>query len=367
MPYKKLEMKEGKTQIVYIGQVRKNERRVEKRFKTKKEALAWEAQMKSSSENDWSKKTNTVSLGDWSLQYLDYAENKFSRGTYVEKKGVFLRLFAIVNPTVAVEQMSRAKALHYSQIQLKDRSGHAANKDRKNLLAAWNWGVKYMYPTLPKDNPFDIEKMPEIRSPRYVPPPEDFWKVYKVAEGQDKIMLLACIFLAARRGEIFRLKVQDLDFDKNQVRLSTRKREDGNFEFDWQPMGPILREAFKWWLETREINSEYVFICVDKTAFTQEHYGQPFTSRQHLFERLCEKAQVKKFGFHGIRHLTASQLFLKQGHNVAEIQKLLRHTSPNTTVGYLKSLGANGIRNMMESYESNCSQEFEELAGFKIG
>lgn len=70
-----------------------------------------------------------------------------------------------------------------SQIQMKERSGNAANKDRKNFMAAWNWGTVYTPPTLPKNNPFDIAKMPEVRSPRYVPPLEDFWKVYNVAEG----------------------------------------------------------------------------------------------------------------------------------------------------------------------------------------
>lgn len=311
--------------------------------------------MKNSSENDWNKKTDTASLGDWSLQYLDYAEAKFSRDTYVEKKGVFKRLFQNIAPTDPVTQMTPGKALLYSQTQLKERSGYSANKDRKNLLAAWNWGVKYMSPSLPRENPFDIEKMPEIRSPRYVPPLEDFWKVYEVAKGQDKLMLLACLYLAARRGEIFRLKVKDLDFDNDQVRLWTRKREDGNWEFDWLPMVPELKESLKLWLATREIDSEYVFVCVDETAFTKEFFGQPFTSRQHLFERLCEKAKVEKFGFHAIRHLTASQLF-NQGHSVAEIQKVLRHTSPNTTVKYLKTLGVEGIRAMMESFQAICGQ-----------
>jgi integrase len=69
-------------------------------------------------------------------------------------------------------------------------------------------------------------------------------------------MLLIYSSLAARRGEIFRLKISDLDFDKDQVRLWTRKREDGNWEFDWLPMVPKLKESFKWWLDTREIDSE---------------------------------------------------------------------------------------------------------------
>lgn len=355
MPYKKEEVKKGKTITVYIGQVRKNQRRVEKRFKTKRDARTWEEQMKNSSEDDWNRTIDIISLGDWSLQYLDYAENKFSRDTYIEKKGAFRRLFKLITPTASIEQMNPAKALQFSQIQLKERSGYAANKDRKNLLAAWNWGIRYMNPRLPKENPFDIEKMPEIRSPRYVPPPEDFWEVYKVAQGQDKVMLLACLFLAARRGEVFRLKINDLDFENNQVRLWTCKREDGNWEYDWLPMVGKLKQSFKWWLDLREISSEYVFICVDKTAFTQEYYGQPFTSRQHLFERLCQKAKVRKFGFHAIRHLTATQLY-RQGCSVAEIQKILRHTSPNTTVRYLKSLGVNGTRAAMDNFQTACEQ-----------
>jgi len=355
MPYEKIEWKDNKEIKIWIGQVRKDNERRQKRFKRKKEAEAWEVKMRGLSSEDWNKKTDTASLGDWSLQYLDYAENKFAEKTYKEKKRVFKRFFGIINPTVPLEQMSLAKAMEYSQVQLKERSGYAVNKDRKNLLAAWNWGTMYMTPALAKDNPFDIAKMPEIRSPRYVPPLEDFWKVCNVAEGQDKVMLLACLYLAARRGEIFRLKVSDLDFDKDQVRLWTRKREDGNWEFDWLPMGAKLKESFKWWLETRPIESESVFICVDKTDFTKEHFGQPFTSRQHLFERLCEKAQVDKFGFHAIRHLTATQLY-KQRCSVAEIQRILRHKSPNTTVRYLRSLGVDDIRAAMDNFESTCAE-----------
>ncbi len=309
--------------------------------------------MKNTPDSDWYETTITVSLGDWALHYLDYALAKFANKTYTEKKRAFRRLFLTVSETMPVEDMTAAKALLNAQTQMQSHTGNVANKDRKNLLAAWNWGKRYMTPTLPKENPFDVEKMPEVRSPRYVPPPEDFWKAYGVAEGQDQVMLLACLFLAARRGEIFRLKIDDVDFDNNQIRLWTRKRENGNWESDWLPMVNALKEALQAWIKERGVESEYVFVCVDKTAFTQEFYGKPFTTRQHLLERLCEKANVKKFGFHGIRHLTASQLY-KQGCTVAEIQKILRHTSPNTTVRYLKSLGIDNVRNVMDTFQTAC-------------
>lgn len=64
-------------------------------------------------------------------------------------------------------------------------------------------------------------------------------------------------------------------------------------------------------------------------------------------ERLCKKANVKSFGFHGIRHLTASILY-KKGYSLAIIQAILRHSNPNTTARYIRSLGLEETRGALE-------------------
>ena len=59
--------------------------------------------------------------------------------------------------------------------------------------------------------------------------------------------------------------------------------------------------------------------------------------RQHWLKRLCKKAGVKPFGFHGIRHLFASILAARNV-PLVEIQYMLRHTSLATTQRYIHRL-----------------------------
>lgn len=122
-------------------------------------------------------------------------------------------------------------------------------------------------------------------------------------------------------------------------------------EFDWLPMTTDLRQALMGWLQERlkisTSNKEHVFVCLDQTPFCEQYYGQPFIHRQHLMERLCKRAEVKPFGFHSIRHLTASILY-KKGYTLAIIQAILRQANPNTTARYIRSLGLEETRGALE-------------------
>ena len=108
--------------------------------------------------------------------------------------------------------------------------------------------------------------MPEERSPRYVPPKDDFWKVFNLTEGQDRIMLLTFLHLAARRSELFRLKWSDVDFENSRVRLWTRKRKGGALESDWLPMTDELNQALAGWKEEIPIKGNYVVVPQPNSA-----------------------------------------------------------------------------------------------------
>jgi integrase len=63
--------------------------------------------------------------------------------------------------------------------------------------------------------------------------------------------------------------------------------------------------------------------------------------------KLCEKAGVKYFTYHSIRHLTATVLYHK-GYSLSHIQAVLRHKNPNTTRRYLRTLGLEQVRIVLE-------------------
>ena len=181
MPYKK-----GSN---WVSQIRRKGVRKGKIFKSKKEATEWEVQQWQIPDETWGNKTRITSLLDWANDYLEFANSKFSVSTYDEKRVVFRRLFEVLDPSTPVASLSRGKVLDFLRRQNEARSGYAANKDRKNLVAAWNWGIKYReFPTV---NPCIVDRFPEKRQIRYVPPEEDFLKVYGAATGQDQIPPLA--------------------------------------------------------------------------------------------------------------------------------------------------------------------------------
>lgn len=214
---------------------------------------------------------------------------------------------------------------------------YAANKDRKNLLAAWNYAEEYIkgFPQT-KKSPFKVRKMPEIRDPRYVPPLDDFWAVFNLAGEQDKVMLLTFLYTAARRGEVFKLTWNDIDFESKTIRLGTKKRENGSMEYDTLPMVDDLAEALKGRFKKSQ----------SFTVFPTEQ-GKEYILRDKFMPKLCKLAGVQHFGYHGIRHLTATVLYHK-GCDLSTIQAILRHKSPFTTTRYLKSLGLENVRDSLE-------------------
>ena len=313
--------------------------RKQKLFLKEKDAHHFEVQWKNATADEWKAESQTriICLHDWATEYLSYSETKHDKSkTYSEKRAAFKRLLEMYDPNLPLEHMSLGKSLKYFQKQEKNRSGNAANRDRKNFIAAWNWGKKYI-DVFPQHiaNPFLTDKMAEKRYPRYIPPLKDFWAVFNQAQGQDYIMLLCYLHTAARPGELFRLKWQDVDFDNAVIRLYTKKTKDGDVREDQLPMSQTLYDLLLQHKET----------AVNAWVFPNHTSGLPYIDRRTWRKKerwswmkgLCEKACVRYFHLYAIRHLTPS-ILSELGAAPKTIQAVMRHTNFRTTEKYLHQM-----------------------------
>lgn len=290
---------------------------------TKREALDWESAITKVIQAQPETMIPTVTVLDWLNQFLDFSSERHSKICYQQRTRSARLFLSAVAGSTDVELITPHTVLDSMRYAAQRQSNASANAIRKNLGAAWGWGVKYL--GMPPQNPFRVvEPFPVDQSPRRVPTEAEFNAVLDVAQQRDRIFLLACLHTAARKSELFRLKWSDVDFERGVVMLGTRKRKGGGMEYDPVPMTSKLRSLL---IEQRKEgwNKEYVFCHCN---------GEPYTNRIRLTRRLCVRAGVGHFCLHAIRHLTAT-LLAKDGVPMKDIQAILRHKRLATTENYI--------------------------------
>lgn len=143
---------------------------------------------------------------------------------------------------------------------------------------------------------------------------------------------------AARMSEINGLTWDDVDFDRSVVTLWTRKRKGGNREPREVPMAQKLHAILFHRFEFRDPEMPWVFWHTYWSRNSGQWVKGPYGERKKLMSTLCDKAGVKYFRYHALRHLTASILD-DLGIPIGVIQRILGHKNRRTTEIYLHSIG----------------------------
>lgn len=133
----------------------------------------------------------------------------------------------------------------------------------------------------------------------------------------------------ARIDEVLRLRWEDVNFEQKAVRLWTRKRRGGSWEFDWMPMNEDLEKVL-WGLWQKRKDGEWVFV----NSLTNSRYKDRFK----LMRSICRRAGLPQFGYHTIRDFVASYLVDKKKVSLPVISRLLRHKNLQTTERYLQPI-----------------------------
>ena len=138
-------------------------------------------------------------------------------------------------------------------------------------------------------------------------------------EQAGPLMLLA-LYTGMRRGELFRLKWKDVDFDRAFIHIRNPK---GGVD-QTIPLNDGARRVLNSVVKTE---SEYVF---------PGRGGMQRTDIHHAVNRIRDKAGLPKDfrALHGLRHVYASILASSGQVDMYTLQKLLTHKSPVMTQRY---------------------------------
>lgn len=303
-------------------------------------ARQWEVKRKKELQEAAARRRRTLTglelLLAWGDAYLAHVDQTMARKTLVEKQTVMRHFFGFCRSAgvQGIEDVGKPLLIQWLSGIASERGADRANRYRKNLLAAWHWGIDAVA-DFPQDIPplERIKPFPVDAGERYVPPEEEIIRVLQVAQGQDLVMLLTFYYTGARRGEVFRLRWDDVYMQAGRIRLTDHKGGGGRKRVRWLPMHPTLVDALRWWHEARPRKVENVFMRLDHDSAL----GEPFTCRQKFLAVLCARAGVRPFGFHALRHKAASIAFTSAGLDAA--QRLMGHSRATTTDIYVRSAG----------------------------
>ena len=295
-------------------------------FRTKVEARSdMEAHRKSLSDPPTPPSSPTpcaLDLENLMVEYLRVAERQLAPKTLEYRKIAFRRFLGHAK-NIPASQVTTRMVENYL---LSRPTNHNFNKDRTELLRLFNWGFKRLM--VPSNPVALVEKLPVDTPKKVIPTPEQIARML-VAAGPERPLLLVLFHTMARIDEVLRLKWEDVNFEQKAVRLWTRKRRGGSWEFDWMPMNEDLEKVL-WGLWQKRKAGEWVFV----NSLTNSRYKDRFK----LMRSICRRAGLPQFGYHTIRHFVASYLVDKKKVSLPVISRLLRHKNLQTTERYLQAI-----------------------------
>jgi len=223
-----------------------------------------------------------------------------------------------------------------------------ANQDLRYLRAAFNFGKKHSYITC--DPTQGIEFFPVEDKAKYIPSSEDIDRVITQAKPDTQDYLWVIRDTMARVSEVNRLTWDDVNLAEKTVTLRTRKKKGGNLTPRTIHMTSKVYEIMSRRYLKRDKSIPWVFWHKYKRRKTGVIVVGPYQDRKRIMKNLCDKAGVRYFRFHPLRHAGASLMDINNVPIMA-IQKILGHENRTTTEIYLHS-SQNIERQAIEIYES---------------
>lgn len=146
------------------------------------------------------------------------------------------------------------------------------------------------------------------------------------AEFRNWVIINFLLATGIRARELRNLKIGDLDFENDMVRLQITKNKKARLV----PISSTLKNVLLEYLAVRQSNSDddYLFPNI---------YGEmlPVTTLQMGITKYCKKRGVEKYSLHLFRHTFATS-YLRSGGNPLTLQRILGHSTLKMVNKYIQ-------------------------------
>ena len=142
-------------------------------------------------------------------------------------------------------------------------------------------------------------------------------RLYKALPEFLKPIVTTALQTGMRKGEILNLKWSNIDFEYGFIELLKTKSGKARKI----PISDKLKQV----LNKQDKNNQYVFMNPET--------GLPYVDIKKSFNKAMEKAGIKNFRFHDLRHTVATRL-VEKGIDLLVVMDILGHSKIETTMRY---------------------------------
>lgn len=175
-----------------------------------------------------------------------------------------------------------------------------------------------------------------VHAPDVLTPEEIRGILGELSEPARTVTMLAAV-TGMRRGELFGLKWEDLDFERRTIRIvrSLVDQIEGQPKTETSrkplPMSDELATALSKWREQTSYAKPSDWVFASPLSFGRLPYWPGMMLKRHILPAAKRLGILKRIGWHTFRR-TAASLLVSSGSSVKTTQELMRHATSDITL-----------------------------------
>jgi integrase len=262
---------------------------------------------------------------DFATEYLEYSKANKARSSYERDVTTIEKHLSPIWGEERLDRVTPKMIEDYKLRRLETVCASTLNRELNTIKNMFRKAVEWSYL---KESPGKTAKWMKTSkgSIRFLSR-EEADVLLQAASKSENLHLYPILAVALhtgmRRGEILRLRREDVDFKKGRINVVSRDDEHTkNYESRAVPMSRFLMEVLR--KHPRRLDSPYLFCKPD---------GLPFADVDTSYGHAVKRAGIPHVRFHDLRHTFASWLVMK-GVDIRTVQELRGHKDIRMTMRY---------------------------------